>query len=116
MAKLEGVEKKRDFQRVDLDVLVLDIYEKLSCLAEEKGISVEIRKVEPATVYGQPDLLRVAVSHIVDNAIKYNRPGGSVILSLEREDSKAILVVEDTGIGIKKGANGSYIRATAKMP
>jgi two-component system phosphate regulon sensor histidine kinase PhoR len=44
-------------------------------------------------------LLRM-LSNLLDNAVKYNRPGGSVRLRLERHDGHALVAVEDTGIGI----------------
>ena len=52
---------------------------------------------------GVPELLRGIAYNLCDNAIKYNKPGGSVTVSVNRENDKAVLTVKDTGIGIPEG-------------
>jgi PAS domain S-box-containing protein len=46
------------------------------------------------------DLFRIAVNNLLTNAIKYNRPGGSVMLTAEEIDDHILIRVRDTGIGI----------------
>lgn len=53
-----------------------------------------------AYVFGVPRLLYEIVYNLCDNAIKYNREGGRVDISVENENSSAVLTVSDTGIGI----------------
>src|SRR5204862_3618984 len=55
---------------------------------------------ETAIVIGDPILLEQAVLALLDNAIKYNRPGGRVMVRTEVKDEQALLEVSDTGIGI----------------
>ena len=47
-----------------------------------------------------PELVHGIVYNLCDNAIKYNRPGGSVTVTTREQDGEAILTVADTGIGI----------------
>ena len=49
---------------------------------------------------GIPELVHGIVYNLCDNAIKYNRPGGSVTVTTQEQDGEAILTVADTGIGI----------------
>jgi two-component system phosphate regulon sensor histidine kinase PhoR len=50
---------------------------------------------------GDAGLLEQAVGNLVDNAVKYNRPGGSILLNVLRAGESGVRVsVEDTGIGI----------------
>ena len=49
-----------------------------------------------------PQLLGEIIYNLCDNAIKYNRPGGRVDVSVENRSSEAVLTVRDTGIGIPK--------------
>jgi len=51
-------------------------------------------------VIGDPMLLEQAMLVLLDNAIKYNRKGGHVVIRTAAEDDKAIMSVSDTGIGI----------------
>jgi len=46
------------------------------------------------------DLFRIALNNLLTNAIKYNRPGGSVLLAARNEDHEIVISVRDTGIGI----------------
>jgi|GEM_PF-1012745 len=58
------------------------------------------RTADAAWVTGNRSDLERAIANIVDNAIRYNRPGGSVAVSLERRGSHIDLSVQDTGAGI----------------
>jgi signal transduction histidine kinase len=51
-------------------------------------------------VNGSPRDLGLLVRNLVENAVQYTRPGGSVAVSVETEDGHAVLQVRDTGIGI----------------
>ncbi len=54
-------------------------------------------------VEGNPFRLKQAITNVVDNAIKYNKPGGEVIVSAYSLNKTAIIEVKDTGIGIDPG-------------
>ncbi|MCF6192998.1 MAG: ATP-binding protein, partial [Kangiellaceae bacterium] len=51
-------------------------------------------------IYADKELLRIAVNNLLTNAIKYNKQGGQVILTLEETDNDFIISVQDNGIGI----------------
>jgi signal transduction histidine kinase len=55
---------------------------------------------KPLYIIGDPLLLEQTVLVLLENAIKYNRPGGQVVLSTSLREGKACLEVQDTGIGI----------------
>ncbi len=54
----------------------------------------------PVLVLGDADRLRTAVGYLLDNAVKFTPAGGAIRLSVRVEDRWAILLVDDTGIGI----------------
>ena len=66
----------------------------------EKADGSDSIKGESAVVYGIPQLLESIVYNLTDNAIKYNRQGGTVKVSVERLSDGVRLSVADTGIGI----------------
>jgi two-component system phosphate regulon sensor histidine kinase PhoR len=82
--------------------------DSLQNAADQRGVRLELRseadpsgKGEPAVVSGVWQLLSEAVFNLCDNAIKYNRPGGSVTVEVGRGDGgEVFLSVSDTGIGI----------------
>ena len=55
-----------------------------------------------AEMTGVPDLLEAITYNLCDNAIRYNRPGGLVHVEVRGEGSRAVLDVQDNGIGIPK--------------
>jgi two-component system phosphate regulon sensor histidine kinase PhoR len=67
--------------------------------AEEGGV-VLTAELRPATVAGSPQDLTLLVGNLLDNAIRYTRPGGQVGVAVRPDDSQVILTVSDTGIGI----------------
>ena len=97
-------EGARDMQRetVDLHALAGRTLDTLSDAAERGGITLDLIG-ERCELYGIPQLLQSIVYNLCDNAIKYNRPGGSVsvdVRSRSEDRRTVVLTVSDTGIGI----------------
>jgi signal transduction histidine kinase len=88
------------FTLVPLDELLDDIIGDTSVLAEMKSQTLALDTVQPATVSGDRDRLYQLVFNLVDNAVKYTPDGGTITLSLEAGENKAVLRVTDTGTGI----------------
>jgi heavy metal sensor kinase len=87
---------------VALDEVVLEAHEETCMLAERMRVSLVLNKVDQVAIKGNAMLVRRLLVNLIDNGIKYNRPGGTVSVTLELEPggNEARLVVEDTGIGI----------------
>lgn len=86
-------------EEVDLYALAEQELSELSVPAGEAGITLRLCG-ERAGVWGIPELLQSIVHNLCDNAVKYNRRGGSVTVTLKKEADAVSLSVEDTGIGI----------------
>jgi heavy metal sensor kinase len=85
---------------VDVAELVVEVVALTHVLAEARGVSLELKSVEPVIVQGDREHLRRLLLNLVDNAIKYTPVGGRVSLSLHHDDTWATLCVADTGIGL----------------
>lgn len=94
----EGAEQML-WEQVDLLDLAQNIVKNFSDVAHKAGVTMEI-KGEHASVPGITQLLSTAVSNLVDNGVKYNRPGGSITVDVGQNDKSAWITVRDTGIGI----------------
>ena len=87
------------WETADLYALVREAREHLSAAAELNRVRVEITG-QAALLRTIPQLAGAIVFNLLDNAIKYNRPGGSVAVTLEPGQETVKLRVSDTGIGI----------------
>lgn len=81
------------------DVIVRDAVEALRALAERSDVCLFVN-VEPVALNGDADGLTRVVTNLVDNAIRYNRPGGEIHVQLIRADVFTELAIRDTGTGI----------------
>ncbi len=85
---------------VDLAELVGDVAEMFEPLADERGIRLVAAPLVPSAVAGDPARLRQLIINLVDNAVRFTEPGGSVTLQVHTGADRAVLGVTDTGIGI----------------
>ena len=88
-------------ENVDLCAKVQEILASLSVEAQQAKVTLKAEG-GPLTVKTVPHLLSGIIRNLCDNAIKYNRPGGSVTVKIGIENDNAYICVSDTGIGIPK--------------
>ncbi len=86
---------------VDLYAAAAEILSRLRPAAESRSIALSLEG-ESRTVHGVRTILWEIVSNLCDNAVKYNRDGGSVCVRVAEERGRCALTVADTGIGIPK--------------
>ena len=85
---------------VALDAVVRDEVERFETSAAEGGIALLVDARAVPTVRGSARELALMVRNLVDNAIRYTRPGGGVDVRLAASGGEVVLAVADTGIGI----------------
>ena len=105
----EGADDMK-WEEVDLHMLAMETVQALMPEAEAAGVQLDLCDVPgvvraeqhegSATVYGIRQLLSAMLYNMCDNAIKYNRRGGSVSVMIRSEEDGIRLSVADTGIGI----------------
>jgi len=85
---------------VDLAETAENILRRIRPLADKQEVTLTEHLEKECFVLANGDDLYQAIFNLVENAIKYNNPGGSVELTVCREDGEIVVLVEDTGIGI----------------
>ena len=90
------------WQQANLFAIAAEVTGSLEHFAEEKQVRLTLEGSD-TMLRGVPELLRGILYNLTDNAIKYNRPGGSVTVTVSRQKDEAVLTVSDTGIGIPEG-------------
>lgn len=86
-------------EEVDLFAFAAGEVKNFETIAQAKGVSLTLEG-ESAMIKGVPQLLHEILYNLCDNAIKYNREGGSVKVAVEPGTEGVVLRVADTGIGI----------------
>jgi signal transduction histidine kinase len=87
---------------VDLKQVIGEAVELFRPIAEEKGICFTSDVVDRVHIRGNVHRLQRIIVNLLDNAIKYTLTGGTVSITLQKDDDHLYLVVQDTGIGIPK--------------
>ena len=99
LSRLDENSKLFETEQVDLYDLCDEIIANLQNVAERQNVTFTLSG-EHVTINGVWQILNEMVYNLCDNAIKYNRPGGTVDVSVHRDGGSIRLTVRDTGIGI----------------
>jgi len=100
LADSEAGLRSENRKPVELFPLLEAVVEFFEPLASEQGIRLTLDAAGPATVIGDAEWLNELFSNLVDNALKYTKAGGSVIVTARREGAHVAVAVRDTGCGI----------------
>lgn len=86
-------------ETIDLYVVAGRTISSLAQAANEAQVTLELTGTS-AMIEGIPQLVNGIVYNLCDNAIKYNKPGGTVSINVQVRENGTVLTVKDTGIGI----------------
>jgi len=87
-------------EEIDLAEVVQEACRLFEPTAEDKGISLSCHLPKESHFLGDTQMIQRMLSNLLDNAIKYTPPGGSVSVSVSENDGQVVVSVKDTGIGI----------------
>ncbi len=101
ISKLESGDDAVATERIRLDKKACDICEMLEIHAQEKQVTLNYHlNSDPVYIIGNPDRVEQMLINLTENAIKYNREGGSVTVQVFANNREANVTISDTGIGI----------------
>ena len=101
LSKIEnGEAPEKALTEVSLDIVASEIIGDLSEEIKKKNISTSVEGT--AKITADQGMIYELVENLVSNAVKYNKDGGSVTVSITDTDAGVCLQVKDTGIGIEK--------------
>jgi two-component system sensor histidine kinase SenX3 len=100
LSRLQSAELSKTGELVDLESTVHESVERNQVLADAKSISIDVDAPAGIVVYGDHEMLTMAVKNLIENAILYSAAGSSVGIGLRTIDGVAEIAVTDHGVGI----------------
>ncbi|MFZ1029344.1 MAG: HAMP domain-containing sensor histidine kinase [Limnoraphis robusta] len=91
---------QRAWRRIPLDEMLEDLVDLYCDRAEQAQIYLKSQLISNIEVYGDVSQLQRLFTNLLTNALQYTPSGGTVIVSLQRMGTHALVSIEDTGIGI----------------
>ena len=85
---------------VDMRDSIVATLRMLKPLAESRGLTIKSEFEEGCCVFATDDAIHQVAFNLIENAIKYNKPDGSVVVRLKIEDDMVVFTVDDRGVGV----------------
>ncbi len=99
LSELDRKSYTPSFEVVDLYDVANECMEVLMINAKQREVNISIEG-ESVEIYANRDMIKELIENLSQNAIRYNNPGGDVLITITTKEGKANLIVEDNGIGI----------------
>ncbi len=99
LSALDKYEFEYKLERLEVKQIILTVLSSLSGKLDKFGIQTKTELVE-AYAKADKDSLMIVLMNLMDNAIKYNKAGGSIVIKNLIQDNMIVIDIEDTGIGI----------------
>ncbi len=101
LSQLDYGKMDMEMSPIPVKLIVQNIASAMLIEARAQGLTLETKLEEPLPlILADRNRMEQVIANIVSNAIKYNRPGGSVTLCAFSQEDKVVIKVQDTGIGI----------------
>lgn len=105
ISRIESGEMKMSFRYFNLAEFLESVIRELQPAAEQRNIRLHLEKrgSNNIEVLGDRERLQQVLNNLIENAVKYNEPGGEVLVTYQLDDGHVRIAVTDTGIGIAQG-------------
>ncbi|MEP6901666.1 MAG: ATP-binding protein [Actinomycetota bacterium] len=100
LARADSGQFQTDFKQIYLDEILADCVRAVRVLAEKRKISIQFDAAEEMPLQGDEQLLHRLCLNLLDNAVKYNREGGTIKVETQKIGGDYRITFSDTGIGI----------------
>ena len=101
LTRIESGQRERSIRRLDLPELARAAIELFAVDAARRDITVALDAPDDTELMADAGEVEIVLNNLVSNAVKYNRDGGRVDVTLRRLDGGVEIAVSDTGIGLK---------------
>lgn len=102
ISEAEARAEKLKIEKLDIAGLIRDACELFQPIAEDRGITIICKVPSQFWIYGDIQSLQRMVANLLDNALKYTKPKGTVTISADGDELQVTISFVDTGIGISE--------------
>jgi len=100
LTRIESGQMQRSFALVDVRTPAWAAIDLFAAGAADREIAMALRATDPVEMMADPAELEMVFNNLISNAVKYNRDGGDVTVTVSREGDIVTITVADTGIGM----------------
>jgi len=100
LSEIETRQEDTNIATHSFEPLVIDVFSLLQSAAYKKDVKLDYFVEDNLKINANRDRIKQMLINLVDNAIKYNKPGGKVCVKAFRREGRIVISVKDTGIGI----------------
>lgn len=100
LTKIESGKPSRKAEDTDLVKIAHNAIDTMMPFAIQKDVSISMDAPEKVLKYLDPEEMEIVFNNLISNAVKYNKHGGKVDISIREEKGKVVIMISDTGIGI----------------
>ncbi|SEK87196.1 two-component system, OmpR family, phosphate regulon sensor histidine kinase PhoR [Carnobacterium iners] len=100
LSKLEQRQVPISFEEVVVKEAVLSTFKLMNQKAEQKKITMNLFEEDSVKIEGDKNRLKQILANLVDNAVIYTKPGGTIDVTVKKNKNKAMITISDNGMGI----------------
>lgn len=104
LVRMDDMQGGLNVSQVNINTQLEVILRRMKPIAQKRGIALVLEMMRPVTALVDETKLSLAVNNLVDNAVKYNKDNGKVVVHLDADHKYFYLTVQDTGVGIPEDA------------
>jgi len=115
LTHIESGRKRRELAEIDIAGVAGEVVETVMPSAAENNVSLEIHCDGPLKMTADQGEIEMILSNLIVNAVKYNRPGGRVDVTLSTDGDVVNIAVADTGIGMSSDETARLFKEFARI-
>ncbi len=102
LTRIDSGKKRRDLRELDLELIAKSAIDGMTPLAVQRDVKLNLNVESQQSIMADAEEMEIIFNNMISNAVKYNKDGGSVNVSIRSTSDEIIVKIEDTGFGIEK--------------